>query len=362
LIRKQTRLRKPGFALLMALLLVPCLSARELKPVRSFDVRLPEIGEFSSFGLAYVRNGQVALWYAEHGQGELSKRSEVRQTDPWQLQVQVFDTGAGRQAQAFRFPTRRLSSDVVANSSRVLILTGPLVRCYSDDLKQIGLLPLGEPERGHDFEFLAPSPGGRTVWTIESGEKLALKRIDVQRCKLTTKIEMPQGGTSVSASDDALLATNPNNVLRWTPQTGLTTLYKPETCCVKNARFVSQSEIMAYHDSQQGELKVLIIASDGKLLLEDRVKKEYGIGPIVTSAGGGVAATVTPDNPQSGLWGSGFAASKIQVALYDLRSNKRVATAEAPFSAGVVRVALSPDGGELAILSGNKVSVYEVAQ
>jgi hypothetical protein len=362
LTRRQTRLHKPGFILLVALLLAALAHARDLKPVRSFDVKLPELGEFSSFGIAYVRSGQLAFWYAEHGQGKLSKRSEIRESDPWQLKVHVFETGSGQMKTWFQLPTRRLSSDIVANNSQVMILTGPLVRCYSDELKFIGQVPLGEPERGHDFEFLAPSPGGTTVWTIESAAKLALKRIDTQRCKLTTKVEIPAGGASLSASDNALLATNQMRLLTWTPQKGLTAFYESKSCCLKNARFVNQSLIMAFLDNPKEENKILILNPEGKLLLEDSLKKDYGIGPIVTSAGGSVAAAVTPDNPQSGLWGSGFAASKIRVAVYDLAAVKRIATIEAPFNAGVVRVALSPDGREVGILSGNKISVYEVGQ
>jgi hypothetical protein len=357
--KTKARLHKPGFTLLIVLIAALCV-ARDLKPTRVFDVKLPEFGEFSSFGLAYVRNGQLALWYAEHGEGKLSKRGEVRESDPWQLRIKVFDTTSGQERQSLRFPTRRLSSDIVASNGRVMIVTGPLVRCHSEDLKQIGQVPLGEPQRGHDFEFLAPSPGGKAVWVVESAETILLKRIDTERCKLTTKVEIPQGLSSLTASDDALLATSRMRLSAWSPQKGYTTLYEAQTCCLKNARFVSQSLIMAYHDDEKDERKIVIVNSEGKLLLEDHVKKEYGIGPILTSAGGGVAAAVTPDNPQSGFYGTGFGASKIQVAVYDLARIKRLATLEAPFSEGVVRVALSPDGREAAILSGNKISVYDL--
>jgi hypothetical protein len=281
------------------------------------------------------------------------------------MKLQLLDTATG-EIKNVEWPTRRLASDLQLQADGNLVaLTGPLVRCLSGDLKEVGRISVKDVADRNNFRFLTPSPGGRAAWILEAGKNsLIFTRIDAAACKSSWSVEQPRQLTSYSANDNMIIATNGPKLGFWTPSTGWKTLVHLEECCVNNAQFVSQDLIMAYRDDREGRRSLLLLNTEGKQLLEESLEKGYDAGPIIASNDGKFAAVVIP----KGGWSRGTLyiapeRAKLKILLYNLATMKSVATIES-ISADPAHfaIAMSPGAKELAVLAGSKISVFELAK
>jgi hypothetical protein len=361
----KTRLHRPGFALVAAItVLVASCFAKDLKPAQTFQISFPEQIDpaNSSIGITYVGAGQIAVWYTEHQEGQLARRSELREGDPWRLKLQLLNT-ANSSVQVREWPTRKISSAVEVVSGRVIILTGPVVHCLSADLKEIAQVKLGASSPRQDFAALMSSPVGKAVWVVDSSDTLLLQRIDTQSCKLTLSVRQPHGFSSITANDRMFVGTAGAKLISWSPEKEWQTIFTADECCLSRAEFVSQDVIMAYHEDRQGERKALGVGTKGNVIFEDKLKNGYGDGPIHPSSSGKIAVVTQPETNWPSIPISQLSETiKVKYFVYDLRIMKRIASLEESAAKGILRVAISPDDSEIAVLSGSKLSIYHLAQ
>jgi len=368
---RRTRLLVPGFAF-CAVLFVTATFAADSKPVREFDVSVPDLYERADFppgpyGIKYLAANQLAIWFTDNTAGELSRRGQLRATDPWRLKLHIIDTSTGA-ARNVEWPTHKISNGVqVQADGTVVVLNGPVVRCLSPDLKQFGSVELPDLARHSDERILAASPGGRSAWVFDSADQIGLIRVDTSACKLTANLRMSLSATSLSASDDLLVATDSTHIGVRALKSNWAPIYQPESCCVGGATFANQSTVIAFHEErnlEKGETNTNLLLLDprGKLLLETPMEKNYKPGSIVSSSTGQFALVVT-FKPQSSteILRYQLLTAKYRLVIYDLRSLRRVAQIDVSRNnAGIFVPTISPDGRQAAVLVGSKVFIYDI--
>ena len=370
MIFRKARLPMSGFALYLILFAHAGLCADHPKPAREFNASVPDIyGTINAgpYGIKYLSANQLAVWFTDNTSGQLSKRDQLQPTDPWRMKVQIFDTASGS-VRNLEWPTRKISNGIQAQADgTVIVLNGPLVRCLSPDLKEFGTVNLPETAKHRDERILSASPGGKAAWVFESADLIGLTRIDSTACKLTASLAMASSITSLSASDDLLVATDSTHIGIRSLDSTWRALYQPYGCCVGGADFANQSIVTAYRQErnlERGETKSSLLFFDlrGKLLAEDSLDKGYEPGPLISSNGGrfALAASLKPESSTE-ILKYRLLNAKYRLWLYDLKTLKRFAELDVSRNdAPLFAFGVSPDGRQIAVLVGSKISIYDI--
>jgi hypothetical protein len=360
-----TRLMWPGVVFLAMLF---CVSAAAQKPrlKTSFNLDLPLQSRDGAVrglnGIQYVRPGQLAVWYSErNGEGKLSRRDKLDVGDPWQLKMQLVDTSNGAVKQWLQWPTRKNSSGFAVQGGSGVLLTGPVIHCFSPEFKETRSFTLKDASKPKETRVLRASPGGSVVWAIEVSDQATATRIDASSCRPGWALTEPRAVPTISGNDNLLVDTNPNQIGVYSPDVGWKLLYTHE-CCLANSRFVAQDLIGVIHLDLEIRRHFLLINLQGKLLLDDPLEAGYVFGDIYTSADAKTAAVVFAEREIAGTaTGVEIRKTEAKIRFYDLIEHKRIGKMEITIPGEhLFGLAIAPDSTEFALLNGNKLSLYDL--
>jgi hypothetical protein len=361
-----TRLPWPGVVFIVISCLILSASAQTPKSKSELELILPMQSRDSSTrgpnGIQYVRPGEVAVWYSEkNSEGSLSRRDKLNQNDPWQLKMQVVNTSDGAVKQKLQWPTRKNSSAfVVQSDGKPVLLTGPVVHCFSPEFRETRSFTLKNAGKPKEFRILRASPGGSIVWVIEvSSNAATATRIDASNCKPGSSLSEPRNSPTLSGNDDQLVETNPKQVGLWSSITGWKLIYQHE-CCLSNSRFVAPNLVGLIHLDLDIRRHFLLINLQGQLLLDDPMEQGWEFGDIYTSADARTAAVLVTERDLAGTpTGIEVRKSRAKLRFYDLASHKRIANLELTIPGEhLFGIAIAPDSSEFAVLNGSKLSLY----
>lgn len=349
----------------LAAILLGC-PAWAQKQKASFTLDLPAQSRDNALrglnGMQYVRPGQVALWYSErNAPGELSKRGKLEPGDPWQLKLKLVSTSDGSVAQQLQFPTRKNSSGLVVVAGKPILLTGPVVHCFTPDFRETRSFTLKHADQPKEARALRTSPGGIVAWALEASEMETATRIDANTCSAGWSLTHPRQVLSLSGNDNLLVDTNAKQVGIYSPAGGWRLLAAHE-CCLSQARFVSQDLVAVIQLDINIRRHVLLVDLKGNVVLDDAVDRGYVLGDIYTSADGKTAAVVFAEHEIAGTaTGVEVRHTQAKVYVYDLVAHKRVGKFDVSVPGeNLFALAIAPDSGGLALLNGSKLSVYEL--
>ena len=367
----------PGFAVL-GLCIVIAARAEHLKPVRHIEVPVPAIyGTDNSgpYGITYLSPGKLAVWFTDNTSGQLSKRERLQSTDPWRMKLNILDTTSGS-ISTREYPTRKVSTGLqVQADGSIILLNGPLVRCLAPDFRQTGSVNLPEMVIHRNERLLDHSPGGHTVWAFEAGNLVTAVRIDAHACKLAGGIAIEPSITTISASDNYVIATDRAHVAISDLTGKWQSLYRADPCCIDDAVFASQRVILVFRQiphpggnndrnpqENQPKRSLLFLDPQGKLLLEEPLDRGYEPGPIVPSGDGRFVLVATPKPDfSSELLKYRLRTAKYRVTLYDLSTLKPIFVFDVSRNnASLFALALSPDARQVAVLADSKVAIYDI--
>lgn len=359
---RKTRLSWPGFALSVAVLLAVSARAGDLKPARSFTVTFPPIYQtpaFGPFGLQYISPKQLAFWFTDHEQGELSTRDQVRDTDPSRLKVQLLND-KGKVTRRAEWPTHSASTALlVSQGGRITLITGPIIRCVLPDLTQIGSTRLFDHVSRREYRTLIPSPGGSSVWAVTVGEELNLTRIDPPTCQTMNSVTTPPTVANITANDSKVIASN-RTVFGYATASGWKGFYESTECCITRAAFVTQDIVVAFRELGPDSRSLLAFDLDGKTLLDQPIEPGYAGSRIVPSIDGRVLGIVEASLGQFPTVPAEVPPS-YRVHLYELPSFIEMGTFEVETNGHrFANFAISPDDAHMAVLIGSRVSIYAI--
>lgn len=362
-----TRLSWPGVVFLTVLFSSLSVFAQAPKLKTSFDLSLPAQSRDGATrglnGISYLRPGLIAVWYSEkNSEGALSRRDRLDKGDPWQLKLQLVTTGDGAVKQQLQWPTRKDSSAfVVQGNGKSILLTGPVIHCFSPEFKETQTFTLRNAGKPSESRLLRASPGSNIVWAVEVSDVETATRINVNTCSPGPSLTERRNIPSLSGNDDLLVDTNPEQVGIWSPILGWKLLYRHE-CCLANSRFVAPDLIGVIHLDLEIRRHFLLINLQGQLLLDDRMEQGYEFGNIYTSADAKTAAVLIAERDISGT-PTGIETQKThaKVRFYDLATHQRIGKMDVNIPGDhLFGLAIAPDSSEFALLNGTEVSLYEL--
>jgi len=340
--------------------------AQAPKAKNSFTLQVPLQSRDSSLrsfnGLSYISPGVLAVWYTEKtGEGKLSKRDKLDAGDPWQLKMQLVSTADGSTQRQLAWPTRKNSSAFVVQEGRPVLLTGPVIQCFSPDFKEARSFTVRNAAKPKEIRVLRSSPGGHYVWLIEASDAATATRVDPASCAPSWSLNEPRTIPSLSGSDNLLVDANPKQVGIYSPQLGWRLLYAHE-CCLSNTRFVAQDLIAVIQLDLNIKRHFLLIDTKGQLLLDDTLESGYQFQDIHTSADAKTAAVIVTERDLNGIpTGIEIRRTTAKIRLYDLVTHKRIASLEANIPGEhIFGFAIAPDSSEFALLNGTKLTIYDL--
>lgn len=351
----------------MALLLsITSALAQAPKQKHSFTIDVPLQSRDSSLrsfnGISYVSPGVLAVWYTQKtGEGRLSKRDKLDAGDPWQLKLQLIKTGDGSVQRQFAWPTRKNSSAFIVQSGRPVLLTGPLIQCFSGDFKDAKSFTVKNAAKPKEIRVLRSSPGGRYAWLVEASDSATATRIDPESCGSGWSLNEPRTVPSLSGNDNLLVDSNPKQVGVYSPTQGWKLLYRHE-CCLSHTRFVAQDLIAAIQLDLDIRRHFLLLDTKGQLLLDDTLEHGYEFQDIYPSADGKTAAVIVTERDLNSIpTGIEIRKTTAKIRLYDLGTHKRMANLEATIPGEhLFGMAIAPDSSEFALLNGSKLTIYDL--
>jgi hypothetical protein len=363
--RHNTRLLWSGVVVCGCLffLAIP-LAAESLKPVSTFELNLPnqsgDTVQRGPNGLQYLTSNAIAIWYTEKHTGHLSIRDKLRAGDPWQMKMQVVSTLDGAVKQQFVFPTRKSSSDLaVLKDGHAVLLTGPLLQCFSVDPRRTTAVMLRHPDEPRELRFLRASPAGTLVWATEMSNIEALTPVNPVSCKLGPTLTENRTAPTLSGSDSFLIDANTTQIGIWRPETGWKLLFQ-HSCCIELARVLGPDRVAFVYIDPSMQRHFVLINLQGKVLLDDPLDMGYEVANIVAAPDARSAALILQvrqltDTPT----GVSVRHTDFKIRLYDLVTNKRILKLdEGVAGQHLFGLAISPDSSEFAILDGPKLSIY----
>ena len=363
---EDTRLSWPGVVFLSFLFVALSSSAQAPKLKTSFMLDLPKQSRDGSFrgpnGLEFVGQNQFAVWYTEkNSEGTLSRRDKLDQGDPWQLKLQLVHAGDGTLKQQLQWPTRKNSSGlVVRNDGSPVLLTGPMVRCFTPEFRETHSFTLKNASRPKELRALRQSPGGNVVWAIEVSDVATATRIDAN-CSPGWSMSERRNAPNLSANDELLVETNQKQVGIWSRAEGWKVLYEQE-CCIEFSRFVAPDLVAVITLDLELHRHFLLINLQGQLLLDDTMEQGYEFNGFVTAADGKSAGVVIAERDISATnTGIEIHKTHAKIRFYDLVGRKRIANFDVNVPGeNLFGLAIAPDSSEFALLNGTKLTLYEL--
>jgi hypothetical protein len=362
-----TRLLWPGVVFVAVLFINLTALGESPKPKTTFTLDLPAQSRDTSFrgpnGIEFVGPGLLAIWYTEKDSvGKLSRRDKLDKGDPWQLKMQLVNTGDGAVKQQLQWPTRKNSSAfVVQSDSKPVLLTGPVIHCFSPDFRETRSFTLKNADKPKEIRLLRASPGGNIVWVVEASTVDTATRIDPNSCGPGWSLTEPRTVPTLSGNNDLLVDTNPKQVGIFSSLSGWKLLYQHE-CCLSNSRFVAPDLVGLIYLDLEIRRHFMLINLQGQLLLDDPLESGYEFANIVTSADAKTAAVIVAER---GLMdtptGIGVQHTNAKIHFYDLATHKRIESLDVGVPGEhLFGLAIAPDSSEFALLNGTKLSLYEL--
>jgi hypothetical protein len=293
--------------------------------------------------------------------GQLSDRGRLSGSSAFVLRMQVLNASTGSTALSLSWPTRALESSVQAVPGGLLVRTGPILRFYTSELRQISEIPLE-----HE------SAGEWAVSISNSRQTVLLNHYDSRH----SHFELLNGGTGkvnrtwespsplrppYSISDEAIVKSDlrQQQVLfsRFGSQQWVVIPVPFKIGCATSPVWLT-ANLLVNADCRE----VSIISFTGDVLMR-----------VATSAGGSFESKVALS--QDGRYlaaqrdegkGGGFLDRDVrrtatQLVIYDVSLKKPIVTVNvSPLPIRNYDFALSPDGSKLAVLSDNTINVYRV--
>jgi hypothetical protein len=361
-----TRLSWPGVLFFVVFFSSAGVAGGSHKLKKSLTLDLPTQSRETSLrgplGMQYVGPGAVAVWYTQKNQGQLSRRDKLDKDDPWRLDLQLVNLADGTVKQRSQWPTRKNSSDFAARQDGMsVLLTGPVVRCFSPDFRETNSFTLKSAEEPKEVRVLRNSPGGSVVWGIEASDSETATRVDPNSCAPGLTFNEPRSAATISGNDNQLVDINPTQVGIWSPESGFKLLYTHQ-CCLSNSLVVGPDLVGLITVSFGTDRHFLLINTRGELLLEDTLEPGMQFSHIVTSAGGETAAVVIAEREFADTeTGIEIRRTHAKIRFYDLEKRKRIGDSDANIPGeNLFWLAISPDSSEFALLNGTKLSIYEL--
>jgi hypothetical protein len=360
------RLMWPGVLFFVAIFTSALRAGDSPKLKKNLTLDLPTLSRDNSLrgpnGIAYIDLNTMAAWYTEKNEGKLSRREKLDKGDPWHLSLQFVAVSDGTVKQRSQWPTRKDSSAfAVQRAGRAVMLTGPVVHCFSADLRETGSFTLKNADQPKAVRILRSSPGGNAIWEVESSDFATATRVDPISCTPGLTFDEPRSMPTLSGNDAQLVDVNATQVGVWSADKGWKLLYKRE-CCLSNSLMVGPELVGLISVSFGTDRHFQLVNLKGELLLDDTLEPGMEFNRIVTSADGRTAAVIAAERELADTeTGIETRRTHAKIRLYDLDKHKRVASLDANIPGeNQFGLAIAPDSSEFALLNGTKLSIYEL--
>jgi hypothetical protein len=363
--RQHTRHSWPG-VVFCGLLFFLCLAAvaETPKPKTTVTIDLPKQSRDNSLrgpnGIEYIDGNSLAIWYTEKSEGQLSRRDKLEKSDPWQLTLDLVNLSDGSVKQRQEWPTRKNSSSLaVQREGRAVLLTGPLVHCFSPEFRETRSFTLKDANQPKEQRLLRASPGGTVVWEVEAAELATATRIDPDSCTAGLRFDEPRSAPTLSGNDYQLVDINATQAGVWAPDLGWRLLYKHQ-CCLTHSLFLAPDLVGIVSVAMGTDRHFLLINLSGELLLDDTLEPGMEFNRMVTSADGKTAAVIVAERAMADTQtGIETVRTHAKVRFYDLVKHKKMMTVDVNVPGeNLFGVAIAPDSSQFALLNGSKLSLY----
>jgi hypothetical protein len=316
--------------------------------------------EFAS--ITFLDNDRIAV-SEEKPTGTLTQRDSLAGPSAFVLTMQVLNASSGATMLSVTWPTRRSESSVQAVAGGLLIRTGPVLRFYNSELKQVSEIPLEE--------------NGADKWTVivsSSRQNIVLRHynatlnqfvlIDGTTWEVKKRWDDQSAWRPVqlpySASDEALARADSNqqNILysRFGSEKWYPLKRSSRAGCLTFPVWINRTSLV------NADCELSLISIDGDVLMRVRPPKHWSFdGKITISPNGRYVAVKQDTGKGGGFWDTDVHWTATRVVVYDLSVKAESFCADVvPLPRDSYDFALSADGSRLAILDDRTVSVWSI--
>ncbi|HJT01473.1 MAG TPA: hypothetical protein VJ756_20430, partial [Terriglobales bacterium] len=317
-------------------------------------------GKFVDIGILFPKAGSnqvICYFVTKSDAGDLGRREQAQNSDPYRLQVIRFDASTGLLKNHLQLPARfGISSVMSSYDGKFIVRTGNLLTLYTSGFKALKRRVL--PNTGEYDEWsVRLSPSGKTL-LVDHYRPFRSQHFVMGTSSFAPLVPSAEGTLFplFAISDNAI--TKPDAGQRsisigdfrggWRKLA--TALH-----CVSNPVFLKDDKIL-----NACEHEVVVLATNGDELMRDHLNNNEHLEELVSVTPDGAFFAVSAAKSKGGFMDlSSVKRSDTTILVYNVGSHKRIFRIRVdPVPHADYDFALAPDGSKLAIMIDGSVKVY----